>query len=153
MLSRASRSSGYTADAQQNPLPKFFGQEVIFKALPYPPLQKKKKTLSLNISSICQIKVSAVVGVTMRYIMGTLVDTVSQSEMKGLPDFSAKRSRNLFQDNQSNIVEGKVNFPGVINPCYIYSSNFKHIRVLLQYYNTDSSILLAKSQGTKQRNY
>ena len=67
----------------------------------------------------------------MRYIIGTLVDTVSYSEMKGLPDFSAKRSRNLFQDNQSSIVEGKVNFPGVINPCYIYSSNFKHIRVLL----------------------
>lgn len=44
----------------------------------------------------------------MRYIMGTLVDTVSYSEMKGLPDFSAKRSRNLFQDNQSSIVEGKV---------------------------------------------
>lgn len=108
MLSRASLSSGYTADAQWNPLPKFFGQEAIFKALNQPPQKKKKKPLSLNRSSICQIKVSAGVGVTMRYIMGTLVDTVSYSEMKGLPDFSAKRSRNLFQDNQSSIVEGKV---------------------------------------------
>lgn len=44
----------------------------------------------------------------MRYIMGTLVHTVSYSEMKGLPDFSAKRSRNLIQDNQSSISGGKV---------------------------------------------
>ena len=42
MLSRALFTSGYTADAQQNPLPKFFDQEVTFKALNYPPRQEKK---------------------------------------------------------------------------------------------------------------
>ena len=40
--------------------------------------------------------------------MGTVVHNVSYNEVQRLPDFSAKRSKNLFGVNQSNTVEGNV---------------------------------------------